>query len=210
MELEQIKAYLTENKDSDELKGVISELGWNSNSQELQFDDRVKTFLETNQSARSYLDSLKDSHASKAINTWKEKTMPSLLEQEISKRYPSESPESKKLKELERKIEEAERKALEATLKSRAREIASEKQLPISLVDNFLGQDEETTLKNLETFHQTFNEEVQKAVEAKMASGGRDPNSDKKKDGKTFTSEDVMKMKSSEIQANWDAIKHLF
>ena len=73
-------------------------------------------------------------------------------------------------------------------------------------MDYFIGNDEETTLKNLETFESIFSEAVQQAVEAKFKQGGRDPKSPTEPN-QPLTKEAIEKMSPEEINANWDQIQ---
>ena len=68
--------------------------------------EQFKNVLETNQQINGYYQSTLDSKVSKGINTFKEKTMPSLIEEEIKKRDTSNlTPEQLQLKELQAQLD---------------------------------------------------------------------------------------------------------
>jgi len=50
-----------------------------------------------------------------------------------------------------------------------------EKQLPVSFVEFVIGENEETTLKNIESMEKVFGEAVKSAVDVKMKAYGREP-----------------------------------
>jgi hypothetical protein len=210
MNLEELKQFLTENHSVDEVKGLLSSIGFTPQN-EVKFDNRIKTLIETDAEARRYIDSVKDSHFSKSLETWKTNNLNSLIEEEVKKRFPDSSPEALKLAELERKIQETEAKARTAELRARARDVAREKQLPFEFIDRFLGDDEETTLKNISDFEKVWTTTISQEVEKKMASNGRDPNLEHQNNnsGKTFTAEEIAKMDSATLKKNWAQVQKL-
>ncbi|MBL5768405.1 DUF4355 domain-containing protein [Heyndrickxia sporothermodurans] len=137
--------------------------------------DLVQSFVNDNEDAKKWLQSLTDTRVTDAIKTYETKTLPKKLEEEIAKRYPAETEEQKQLRELKQQFERLETEKQRETLRNKALSVATEKQLPTKLVDFFVGQDEESTLKNLGTFEEIFSAAVQQAVEGKFKAGGREP-----------------------------------
>lgn len=178
-----------------------------SNAQGLQLTlDVVQRFVNENDDAKKWLQSLTDSRVTEAIKTYEKKTLPKKLEEEIAKRYPPETPEQKQLRELQQKLEQIEQEKIRESLRNKALSVATEKQLPTKLVDFFVGPDEETTMKNLAAFEEVFASAVQQAVEARFKEGGRNPKPSNP-DGKPLTREMIEKMTPEEINANWEQIE---
>ena len=178
-----------------------------SHTQGLQLTlDVVQKFVNENDDAKRWLQSLTDSRVTEAIKTYEKKTLPKKIEEEIAKRYPPETPEQKQLRELQQKLEQIEQEKIRESLRNRALSIATEKQLPTKLVDFFIGNDEETTLKNLSAFEEVFSAAIQTAVEERFKSGGRNPKPSNP-DDKPLTREQIAKMTPDEINKNWEQIE---
>ncbi|UQD52316.1 ribonuclease [Bacillus methanolicus] len=181
--------------------------GGQGNAQGFQLTlDAVQQFVNENDDAKKWLQSLTDSRVTEAIKTYEKKTLPKKLEEEIAKRFPPETPEQKQLRELQQKLEQIEQEKIRESLRNKALSLATEKQLPTKLVDFFIGQDEESTLKNLGMFEEVFSAAVQQAVEAKFKEGGRNPNP-ATPPGQPLTREAIEKMTPEEINKNWEQIE---
>jgi len=137
--------------------------------------DSVKEFLEKDDAGKKYLQSHTDAVVTKAIATYKEKTVPGLVEEEIKKKFPAETEEQKRLRQLEDDNKKFQAEVKRERLLNKAIAIANEKKLPLKLVDKFLGDDEETTAKNLELLEQEYSNALKLAVETKFKENGRDP-----------------------------------
>jgi hypothetical protein len=178
-----------------------------SSTQGLQLTlDVVQQFVNENDDAKKWLQSLTDSRVTEAIKTYEKKTLPKKLEEEIAKRFPPETPEQKQLRELQQKLEQIEQEKIRESLRNKALSLATEKQLPTKLVDFFIGQDEESTVKNLGMLEEVFSAAVQHAVEAKFKEGGRNPNPPSDP-GQPLTKEAIEKMTPEEINKNWEQIE---
>lgn len=197
---EQVKEFIEKNKETDEsLKEYLQ--GLRSLSVE-----EIQQMLTENDELKRWLDSEKDRHFTKGLETFKQKTMPKLIDEEIKKRFPEADPKDVKLKELETKIQQMEQEKLREYLKNKALTLATEKKLPVhQLVDFLIGQDEESTLKNLAKFEEVWTQNLQILVDEKLKTSGVTP-----KDGdkpKTFTKEQLSSMTPDEINKHWDVIK---
>lgn len=137
--------------------------------------DSVQKFLNEDESGKKWLNSFADSRVTQGINTFKEKSLPEILEKEISKRYPAETPEQKEIRELKQKFEDSEKQRARETLKAKALTLANGKGLPADLVDYFLGNDEETTTSNLGKLEESFKAYEQKIVKEKFKQNGSTP-----------------------------------
>ncbi|WP_413323345.1 DUF4355 domain-containing protein [Bacillus subtilis] len=164
MNIEEIKQFLAENKDNEEVKAFVGELSAVS-------ADKVKGFLETEEGKRLIQPRL-DSYFTKGLDTWKSNNLESLIEEELQKRNPSKTPEQIELEKLRSEIERERAARNREALVNKALNVADEKQLPKGVIDYFIGEDEETTLANLSKFEETFNAAVQNAVDIKFKESG--------------------------------------
>lgn len=137
-------------------------------------NETVKGYLTNEAEGQKLLKSLTDSQVTKGIETFKEKTMPNLIEEEIKKQFPAETEDQKKLRELELKQQKLEKEISRKELLNKALTYATEKKYPTKFLDRFIGDDEETTIKNIDSFGQMYQEAITNAVEDKFKSNGRE------------------------------------
>ncbi|MBS3945306.1 MAG: DUF4355 domain-containing protein [Melioribacter sp.] len=168
----------------DKLKEVIEFLKKNNAPAELitQLEslktvnlESVKEFLEKDEAGKKYLQTLNDAAVTKGILTFKEKTMPGLIEDEIKRKFPDETEEQKKLRILTDDQAKLKAEIKRKDLLNKATTLAVEKKLPLKLVERFLGDDEDATIKNMELFEAEYNAGVTAAVDAKFKENGREP-----------------------------------
>lgn len=166
MNIEEVKSFFEEHKDDKEVKDYLNGL------KTVSVDD-VKGFLDTEEGKRFIQPEL-DLYHSKGLESWKEKNLEDLIEQEVRKRNPEQSEEQKRISALEQELEKRDAEAKREKLRSNALGKAQELNLPTSLVDRFLGDSDEDTEQNLKALKETFDKYVQKGVESKFKSSGRD------------------------------------
>ncbi|CAC6114397.1 phage protein [Staphylococcus aureus] len=166
MNIEEVKSFFEEHKDDKEVKDYLKGL------KTVSVDD-VKGFLDTEEGKRFIQPEL-DRYHSKGLESWKEKNLEDLIEQEVRKRNPEQSEEQKRISALEQELEKRDVEAKREKLRSNALGKAQELNLPTSLVDRFLGDSDEDTEQNLKALKETFDKYVQKGVESKFKSSGRD------------------------------------
>ncbi|HDB5383658.1 TPA: DUF4355 domain-containing protein [Staphylococcus aureus] len=166
MNIEEVKSFFEEHKDDKEVKDYLNRL------KTVSVDD-VKGFLDTEEGKRFIQPEL-DRYHSKGLESWKEKNLEDLIEQEVRKRNPEQSEEQKRISALEQELEKRDAEAKREKLRSNALGKAQELNLPTSLVDRFLGDSDEDTEQNLKALKETFDKYVQKGVESKFKSSGRD------------------------------------
>ncbi len=166
MNIEEVKSFFEEHKDDKEVKDYLKGL------KTVSVDD-VKGFLDTEEGKRFIQPEL-DRYHSKGLESWKEKNLEDLIEQEVRKRNPEQSEEQKRISALEQELEKRDAEAKREKLRSNAVGKAQELNLPTSLVDRFLGDSDEDTEQNLKALKETFDKYVQKGVESKFKSSGRD------------------------------------
>ncbi|HDZ6362431.1 TPA: DUF4355 domain-containing protein [Staphylococcus aureus] len=166
MNIEEVKSFFEKHKDDKEVKDYLNGL------KTVSVDD-VKGFLDTEEGKRFIQPEL-DRYHSKGLESWKEKNLEDLIEQEVRKRNPEQSEEQKRISALEQELEKRDAEAKREKLRSNALGKAQELNLPTSLVDRFLGDSDEDTEQNLKALKETFDKYVQKGVESKFKSSGRD------------------------------------
>ncbi|MBZ5263725.1 DUF4355 domain-containing protein [Staphylococcus aureus] len=166
MNIEEVKSFFEEHKDDKEVKDYLKGL------KTVSVDD-VKGFLDTEEGKRFIQPEL-DRYHSKGLESWKEKNLENLIEQEVQKRNPEQSEEQKRISALEKELEKRDAEAKREKLRSNALGKAQELNLPTSLVDRFLGDSDEDTEQNLKALKETFDKYVQEGVESKFKSSGRD------------------------------------
>lgn len=200
MDLEQVKLFLKENKDQKEVQEYLK--GFNSTN----IDD-IKAYLESVEGKQLIQPKL-DSYFTKGLETWKQNNLKKLIDEEVKKLNPDETPEQKRIRELEEYVQKKEREALLQTNKNKALNVLNEKKLPSQLVDFFITEDEESTLENLQQFEEVFTNQLQQAVESRLKTDGTEL---KETSGnqKTFTKEQVEAMSHEEINEHWDDIKDI-
>ncbi|MCP3741454.1 DUF4355 domain-containing protein [Rossellomorea sp. BNER] len=166
MDLEQIKKFLEENKDKEDVKAYLNRLSTVSS-------DKVSRFLDTEEGKRLIQPKL-DSHFTKGLETWKTNNLDSLVEAKEKELYPEETEEQKRIRKLEKELEDQRNESKREKLMNKAVSYASEKSLPADIVGFFLGDDEESTIKNLGTLEEKYTAAVKNAVNEKFKNGGRD------------------------------------
>lgn len=166
MPLAQIKQLIEQNKDNQEVQNYLRGL--------ILTPEGVNAFLDTPE-GKKLLQPKLDQHFTKGLETWKEKTLPGLIEEEIKKKFPDETEEQKRLRKLEEELEKERQARVKSELLNKATTLATQKGLPVDLVAYFVGQDEETTVANIGNFETVFQKHLQAAVEAKFKENGRAP-----------------------------------
>ncbi|WP_050607257.1 DUF4355 domain-containing protein [Clostridium niameyense] len=144
--------------------------------------DMFKQKINTDKDFKSFVDSLKDQHLNKGLETWKQNNLQKLIDEKIKELYPEDDPKDTELKKLQQEMENMKKEKIKEQLTNKALKIATEKGLPTDLVDYFIGQDEESTNKNLETLEKVFTDKLETTVKERLKdnsytppSGGSDP-----------------------------------
>lgn len=141
--------------------------------------DDVKNFLDCNDDGKKYLQQYGDTRVTTGIDSWKKNNLQKLIDDAVAKANPQETEEQKMIRELREKFEQSEKERTREALKNKALKIVTDKKLPDDLLDFFIGQDEETTLKNLELYDKVVNgrisDGIQKGIEEKIKGGYKPP-----------------------------------
>lgn len=165
--LDDVKKFFTDNQNNEEVKAYL--LGLNPITVE-----GVKKFVAESAEGKAWLDSEKDKHSSKSLETWKTNNLQKLIDEEVAKRNPAKTPEQIELEKLRKEIEDERKSRTRQELVNKALKVADEKQLPKGVIDFFIAENEEDTLANLTKLEEEYSKSVQAAVDAKFKAGGRD------------------------------------
>ncbi|MCK9328116.1 MAG: DUF4355 domain-containing protein, partial [Bacteroidales bacterium] len=141
MPLASLKKIIEENKENQEVQNYLKGLYPIT-------PEGVTSFLDT-EAGKKLLQPRMDSHFTKGLETWKEKTLPSLLDEEIKKKFPGETEEQKRMRKLEDELANEKNARIRSELVNKATTLATQKGLPVELVSYFVGQDEDSTVNNL-------------------------------------------------------------
>lgn len=200
MQFEEVKNFIEGNKETEEVKSYLQELN--------PFTvEGVKDFIESDDSGKSWIDSVKDKHLSKGLETWKTNNLERMINEEVKKRFPEKDEKDIEVEKLRAEVEKMQFEKQREVLTNKAIKIANEKHLPINLVDFFIAEDEEATEKNLSVLESVFSQSVQSEVEKRLKGDGYTPPKGEKKSNITL---DVIKnMSPKEINENWDSVKEL-
>lgn len=200
MNIEEVKNFINDNKESEDVKTYLQDL----NKVNVE---GIEKYVTEDEEGKKWFDSVKDKHFNKALDTWKSNNLTKLIDDEVKKKFPSKDEKDIEVENLKVEIEKMKQEKLHEALTSKAIKIASDKNLPLNLVDFFIAQDEEATVNNLKVLEESFNKEVQKAVEKRLKNEGYNPPKDTS--GNTLTLETIKNMSQAEINKNWDKVKEI-
>jgi hypothetical protein len=198
MNFEEVKQFIEESKENEELQTYLKGL------YPMSVAD-VEHFLKTNKEGISWLDSTVDKRTAKSLETWKANHLEGLIDTEIKKRFPEKDARDIEVERLRAEVEKMKLEKQREVLMNQAMKAATEKNLPLTLIDYFIGADEASTLQNLTVFEEAFQQAVQKAVEQRLKGEGYTP--PQPSASNTITWQSVSSMSPDEINQNWDSIK---
>lgn len=142
---------------------------------------------------KSFLDSIKDKHFEKALETWKSNNLQTIINDEVLKATgKKKTPEQLKIEELEKKMLESEAKAKKAERIAKYKDVLAEKKIPMEMIEYFLTDDEETTMTRIDNFKTFVDGIVNTRVKEKIASGSYTPPGEN--GSGDFTVDDIAKM----------------
>lgn len=166
MDLQEVKTYLETNSQDAAVVEYLSEL-------KKPTAEVVNSYLDSQEGVKLLQPRL-DSHFSKGLQTWKDNNLSKLIDEEVAKRNPGETPEQKEIRELKAQLEQDKAERLKEKLTNVAMKKANELGLPLDLVQHFIGADEDSTNSNLENFNSAFQTALQTQVDSKFKQNGRD------------------------------------
>lgn len=138
----------------------------------------VQSAAKANKDVMSEIDSVKDTHHKTALDTWKANNLETLINEEVAKRNPQETPEQKQIRELQERLDAKEKAEQRSKLREKALTYMTDKgydaKFATKYVDRFLADDESATNATLDEFKKDFDSVVQAQVDSKFKSSGRD------------------------------------
>ena len=137
--------------------------------------EELKNIINENEGFKAWLSSEKDRHFSTSLNTWKENNLSKEVEKEISKRYPAETEEQKKLRDLELKLQAMEQESKMKELKANTMRVINDKQLDSEILDFVLSDNEATTIANIDKFEGLVERLANKRLEEKYKNANTTP-----------------------------------
>lgn len=161
MELKDVQEFIEANKDNTDVQGYIG--GFIT-------PDRVSGFLGTEEGKKLIQPTI-DSNFTKGLETWKTNNLQKLIDEAVTKANPAETPEQKQIRELTERLNQKETEEKKQMLLNKGLLKADEMKLPKDLVSFFLGEDEDTTNKNLETLGNVFNSHIENVLKQKLGEG---------------------------------------
>ena len=166
MELAEITAYLDTNKDTEEVKNYIGGLNPVTT-------DRANAFLNT-EDGKKLMQPKLDTYHSKGLDSWKANNLDGLVASKVKELYPEADPRDIELGKMKTMIEQMKTDSTHKELTNKALKLATEKKLPIELMEFFIGPDEATTVSNLTTLETVFSAHIE-AIVAERLKGGYVP-----------------------------------
>lgn len=181
--LEKIKAAKDDEDINSLLKGTDVEEQFKQEPTLEVFKQKVKA----DKAFQQFMDSERDAHHSKVLKTMKEKgTWESEFAEVLTQKYPDlvTDPMKKQLLEVQKELATAKAEAAREKLLTQAIAYASEKKLPTSFVEKFLGEDLDSTKTNLDAFANDWSKGLESIVNEKMKAssyvpGGSNPDGTK-------------------------------
>lgn len=129
--------------------------------------DTVSAFLETDEGL-SIIAPKMDSFASKAIETFKTKTMPNIIQEEVSKLNPAETAEQKQLKQMQVQLANIEKEKHQLEMHSIAQEALTSNGLPAAFAGFVVSETPEATRHKVQNLDVEIQALVASQVEAKV------------------------------------------
>jgi hypothetical protein len=201
--LKEVKLFLESNKDNAEVQAFIQELN------PLTIE-RVQAYLNNDEQGKKWHQSTTDAKITKAIETYKEKTLPNLIQQEREKIQqelnPKETPEQKEVRQLRERQQAIEKELKRTAILNFATKEAVNRKLPVELIEKILGEDEDATIKNIDFLENVYKKAIQNEVAEIFKSTGIKPHQTQQNQGGFYTREQLKSMSQEEIMANLDKV----
>ena len=137
--------------------------------------EELKNIINGNEGFKAWLSSEKDRHFSTSLNTWKENNLSKEVEKEISKRYPAETEEQKKLRDLELKLQSMEQESKMKEIKANTMRVINDKKLDSEILDFVLSETEEITISKIDKLESLIDKLATQRVEEKYKQANTTP-----------------------------------
>lgn len=145
--------------------------------------DSFKELIKSDKDFMALMDSEKDTHHSKALETWKKNNLQKLIDAEILKNNPKKSPLELRLETLEKEYAAEKEARAKAEMIAKVKDTLVEKNIPLQATDWLITGDVETTQANITLFENVMKNyidtNVNAEVEKRFKSGSHIPKVDK-------------------------------
>ena len=159
----------------EEIKAVVDEPKADLINKENLTLEELKNIINGNEGFKAWLSSEKDRHFSTSLNTWKENNLAKEVEKEISKRYPAETEEQKKLRDLELKLQSMEQESKMKEIKANTMRVINDKKLDSEILDFVLSETEEVTISKIDKLESLIDKLATQRVEEKYKQANTTP-----------------------------------
>ena len=132
--------------------------------------EAFKGLTNTNAEYKSFMDSEKDKHSTKGLETWKTNNLDKIYQERFTKENPTADPKDVELNKLKAEFESMKNATVKEKLTNKTLKQFQELKLPSELVDFIVSDSEETTTKNLETLKAIFASHDE-AIKTEFAKG---------------------------------------
>lgn len=176
MNIEEIKQFIEENQENEEVKGLISQFapqGGEGGTPELT-PDMVKEYVNSHeQEAWGALQGWYDKNFEKSLATWKGKHLQGIIDEAVRAANPADTPEQKRIRALEEKLAMQEAQRTQAERKALAISTCNRYGLPESLWTSVVGETEEVMRNNAARIEMDYKSSIESEVERRMSKGYR-------------------------------------
>ena len=164
--------------------------------------DNFKPLIGTDKDITSFVDSVKDTHLSKGIETWKANNLNKMIDAEVLKRTgKNETPEQKEIRELKERLDKADKNTQKANMIAKYKDTLAEKKLNPKLMDFLINDDEEVLKANIDIIANIISENAKVLRDDALISGNYVPPINKGITGK-ITWEQVQE-NPKELYSKW-------
>ena len=171
MEWKDVLAFLEAKKDSKEYKALVAK-GVTLKT--------VQAFLKDDVEGVKWLQGERDRAVTNGIKTFKDKTLPGLIEEATKGLEKAPTETEKRIKVLEDENKQTKAEAARLLAENRAISLFTEKGLPASLAKFFVADDDEATDANIKIFEDLHKKAVDSAVTTRLKENPGNPeNGDK-------------------------------
>lgn len=172
MEFKDVKEYIEQNKENEELKKYLSELV------SIDKEAVTKEYLSSRDGIR-LIQSEADKMSAKAIDTFKknfeEKEVPKIVAEKYNKEHPPETAADKKIRELQERIEASENEKKRETMKVKMAQVLNAKKLPLEFSDFISVSSDDEIEGKIEKLETLFKSVVSSEVESRFKGAGHKP-----------------------------------
>lgn len=131
--------------------------------------DEFKSQLEKNEVIKAYYQSTLDSGIGKGIASFKEKTLPRIIEEKLKEESnKKKSPEQIKIEELEQELAQIKKDKIKAEMSSKYAKVLNDRGMSTDLLEFVLGADDEITNKNIDTLSRIIDNGISSKVKEKI------------------------------------------